>query len=54
MSPIAVRMTPGGVQPVIVDCPGCGMRNRVPAAANGRPLVRDRKQDLPWIADAGD
>jgi thioredoxin 2 len=39
---------------VIVTCPGCGKRHRVPAAARGRPRCTQCKQDLPWIAEAGD
>ena len=39
---------------MIVECPGCGMRNRVPASANGRPRCARCKQDLPWIAEAGE
>jgi thioredoxin 2 len=39
---------------VIIECPGCGKRNRVPATANGRPRCARCQQDLPWIAEAGD
>ncbi|MGH8984621.1 MAG: thioredoxin [Acidimicrobiia bacterium] len=39
---------------VIVECPNCGKKNRVPAAAEGRPRCASCKQDLPWIAEAGE
>ncbi len=39
---------------MIVECPGCGKRNRVPATADGRPRCARCKQDLPWIAEAGE
>jgi thioredoxin 2 len=39
---------------VIVSCPSCGKKNRVPATANGRPRCAQCHQDLPWIAEAGD
>jgi thioredoxin 2 len=39
---------------VIVECPSCGKKNRVPASASGRPRCAQCKQDLPWIAEAGD
>jgi thioredoxin 2 len=39
---------------VIIECLGCGKRNRVPATADGRPRCARCKQDLPWIAEAGD
>jgi thioredoxin 2 len=38
----------------IVPCPGCGQRNRVPAAAAGTPRCANCQGWLPWIADAGD
>lgn len=37
-----------------VSCPHCGQRNRVPAAATGKPRCGKCKQWLPWIAAAGD
>jgi thioredoxin 2 len=37
-----------------VTCPHCGRKNRVPAAAEGRPKCGNCKAPLPWIADAGD
>ena len=39
---------------VVIACPNCGKKNRVPAAANGRPRCAQCHQDLPWIAEAGD
>jgi thioredoxin 2 len=39
---------------VVVACPNCGKKNRVPAAASGRPRCAECHQDLPWIAEAGD
>jgi thioredoxin 2 len=38
----------------IVQCPHCGRRNRVPAAASGLPRCGNCHNPLPWIADAGD
>ncbi|MGH4010519.1 MAG: thioredoxin [Pseudonocardiaceae bacterium] len=37
-----------------VKCENCGRKNRVPAAAQGRPRCGNCKAFLPWIADAGD
>jgi thioredoxin 2 len=39
---------------VIVVCPNCGKKNRVPASASGRPRCAQCHQDLPWIAEAGE
>jgi len=39
---------------VIVACPDCGKRNRVPSAATGRPRCAQCHHDLPWLAEAGD
>jgi thioredoxin 2 len=39
---------------VVVECPSCGKKNAVPAVADGRPRCASCKQDLPWIAEAGD
>jgi thioredoxin 2 len=39
---------------VVIVCPNCGKKNRVPAAASGRPRCAQCHQDLPWIAEAGD
>lgn len=38
----------------IVECPSCGAKNRVPAAAKGRPRCAKCHADLPWLVDAGD
>ncbi len=38
----------------VTVCPGCGAKNRVPAASKGRPQCGSCKQPLPWIADATD
>lgn len=37
-----------------VVCPNCGKRNRVPAAADGRPRCANCHNWLPWVVDAGD
>ena len=37
---------------MIIVCPDCGKKNRVPAAATGRPRCANCHQDLPWIAEA--
>jgi thioredoxin 2 len=37
-----------------VVCPNCGKRNRVPAAADGKPRCANCHHWLPWMADAGD
>jgi thioredoxin 2 len=39
---------------VVIECPECGKKNRVPAAASGRPRCAQCHHDLPWIAEAGD
>jgi thioredoxin 2 len=39
---------------VVIECPSCGKKNRVPAAAGGRPRCARCHEDLPWIAEAGD
>jgi thioredoxin 2 len=38
----------------ITTCPHCGKRNRVPAAAAGKPQCANCGHWLPWIADADD
>jgi thioredoxin 2 len=38
----------------VVNCPVCGKKNRVPAAASGIPQCGNCHSPLPWIADAGD
>lgn len=42
------------MEPTIVGCPHCGKRNRLPAAAEGRPRCANCHRWLPWIASAGD
>jgi thioredoxin 2 len=37
-----------------VECPQCGRRNRVPAAAAGVPRCASCRTALPWIAEADD
>jgi thioredoxin 2 len=38
----------------IIECPHCGRRNRVRAAAPGVPRCGNCHHPLPWIADADD
>ena len=38
----------------VVECPTCGRKNRVPAAADGVPRCGKCHRPLPWLADAGD
>jgi thioredoxin 2 len=38
----------------IVECENCGRKNRVPAAASGKPQCANCHAPLPWITDAGD
>ena len=42
------------MEPTTVTCPHCGKRNRVPAAAEGKPRCANCRQWLPWIASADD
>jgi thioredoxin 2 len=42
------------MQSNVVTCPNCGKRNRVPAAAQGKPRCAQCHQWLPWIAESGD
>jgi thioredoxin 2 len=39
---------------MIVACPNCSKKNRVPAAAGGTPQCAECHQALPWVADATD
>jgi thioredoxin 2 len=39
---------------VIVACPNCGKKNRVPAVASGVPRCGNCHLPLPWIAEADD
>ncbi|MBT2493238.1 thioredoxin [Streptomyces sp. ISL-96] len=47
-------MSAAGQSGDIVGCPECGRRNRVPAAADGRPRCGNCEAPLPWIAEATD
>lgn len=38
----------------IVACPKCGAKNRVPAAASGKPSCAKCKAALPWLTTADD
>ncbi|HEU5417603.1 MAG TPA: thioredoxin [Streptosporangiaceae bacterium] len=38
----------------LVRCPGCGKRNRVPAAAAGKPRCGSCHEPVPWVAAADD
>jgi thioredoxin 2 len=38
----------------LVVCEHCGHNNRVPAAAEGKPICGHCHQPLPWIVDAGE
>jgi thioredoxin 2 len=38
----------------VIQCPNCGRKNRVPAAATGIPRCGNCHQPLPWVADASD
>ena len=42
------------MQDELVRCPDCGKRNRVPAAATGKPRCGSCHQPVPWIAAADD
>lgn len=39
---------------VVIACPKCGQKNRVPAAAAGKPRCAECQAWLPWIVDGGD
>jgi thioredoxin 2 len=39
---------------MVIQCPNCGRKNRVPAAATGIPRCGHCKAALPWVADTGD
>lgn len=38
----------------ITACPSCGTKNRVPAAAKGRPRCAHCKGEVPWLVNATD
>lgn len=42
------------MESVIVTCPSCGKKNRVPNAAKGVPRCASCHKELPWIVDASD
>src|ERR1700734_355019 len=42
------------MESITVVCPNCGKRNRVPAAADGKPRCANCHHWLPWVVDAGD
>ena len=37
-----------------VTCPACGTKNRIPAAASGRPQCASCHAKLPWLVGASD
>jgi thioredoxin 2 len=39
---------------LVVVCPSCGRKNRVPAAAGGKPRCGSCHSPLPWVAEADD
>ncbi|GAA0411173.1 thiol reductase thioredoxin [Acrocarpospora corrugata] len=39
---------------MVVQCPGCGRKNRVPAVGDGLPHCGACHCSLPWLAEAGD
>ena len=41
-------------RPALTTCPRCGRRNRLPAAARGRPRCSACHADLPWLVETGD
>jgi thioredoxin 2 len=47
-------MDTGTDRPTVIACPGCGRRNRVPAAGRGRLRCAACGVDLPWLVEAGD
>ena len=40
--------------PSVVACPNCGKKNRVPAAARGKPRCSNCHESLPWIVESDD
>jgi thioredoxin 2 len=42
------------VRATVVQCPNCGAKNRIPAAATGVPRCGKCHRPLPWVAEAGD
>jgi thioredoxin 2 len=43
-----------GSEPVVVACPTCSTKNRLPADVTGRPRCASCKADLPWLVNATD
>ena len=37
----------------VVACPGCGVRNRLPATPTGLPRCASCHRDLPWLVESG-
>ena len=37
----------------VIECPACGVRNRVADDAGGRPRCSSCHTDLPWLVDVG-
>ncbi len=42
------------MNPFVVACPSCGVRNRVPLAASGVARCASCHTDLPWLVEATD
>jgi thioredoxin 2 len=42
------------VESKVIECPNCGRKNRIPAAADGIPHCGNCHHPMPWIAEAGD
>ena len=42
------------MQDELVRCPSCGKRNKVPAAATGKPRCGSCHEPVPWVAVADD
>lgn len=38
----------------VVACPSCGVKNRVPLSAAGKPRCAKCGADLPWLVEVGD
>jgi thioredoxin 2 len=44
----------GAMTNSLITCPHCGRKNKVPAAATGRPRCGHCHESLPWIVDAAE
>jgi thioredoxin 2 len=42
------------VADLVIACPSCGTKNRLPVASTGLPHCASCRADLPWVVDAGD